>query len=144
MALDKGVIAARLAALEQYLRLLDELGSLDFNSYVSDPRNYGAAERFLHLAIECIFDVGAHIIASLGLERPNRYADILPCLARAGVIGEGTASRLDSLAGFRNVLVHDYVRLDRNRVYEFARNRLDELRGFAREVAEFLGRYADA
>lgn len=138
MGLDRSVLSARLAALEQYLGILDRFASLDFESYRSDPRNYGAVERFLHLAIECIFDVGAHIAAGLGLERPSRYAEILPLLVRAGVIAAETASRLDNLGGFRNILVHDYVRLDRKLVYDFLRTRLGDLRRFAQDVAEFL------
>jgi uncharacterized protein YutE (UPF0331/DUF86 family) len=128
--------------LEQYLTVLESFTALELESYISDPRNYGAAERFLQLAIECVFDVGTHVIAGLGLDRPSRYAEILPALFRAGVIQEQTASRLDSLAGFRNILVHDYVRLDRKLVYEFLRTKLHNLRGFGRDVAQFLTAHA--
>ncbi len=144
MALDRDVLAARLAALEQYLTVLESFTALEPESYISDPRNYGAAERFLQLAIECVFDVGTHVIADLGLDRPSRYADILPALARARVIQEETASRLETLAGFRNILVHDYVGLDRKLVYEFLRTKLRHLRGFGRDVAQFLIGYAGA
>ena len=78
MALDKLVIGSRLATLEEHLRLLGEFAPLEVQAFVFDPRNYGAAERFLQLAIECVLDIGAHIISALGLERPNRYREICP------------------------------------------------------------------
>ena len=138
MALDEQVIAARLAALEEYLRLLADVSAVDSAAFVADARTWGAAERFLHLAIEAVFDIGTHFIAGLGLQRPTRYSDILPTLRDAGVIRLETASELESLSGFRNLLVHDYTRVDRARVHVFITSRLDGLRRFARDVASFL------
>jgi len=78
LALDGQVVAARLAALDQYLRFLAESAQLDLSAFTSDPRNYAAAERFLHLAIESVLDIGTHCVAGLGLARPATYADICP------------------------------------------------------------------
>jgi uncharacterized protein YutE (UPF0331/DUF86 family) len=140
LALDEQVLAARLSALEEYLRLLGDIARTDLASFLNDPRTYGSAERFLQLAIEAVFDVGTHLIAGLGLPRPSRYADILPTLADAGVIRRETAAELASTAGFRNVLVHDYTRIDRSRVHGFITSRLEAFRHFAFDVATFLGR----
>jgi uncharacterized protein YutE (UPF0331/DUF86 family) len=52
----------------------------------------------------------------------------------------GTAEALESIAGFRNILVHDYLRLDRELVHQFLRTRLDALRRFAADIADFLSR----
>ena len=138
MALDEQVIAARLAALDENLRLLAPFAALDPSTFTSDPRYYGAAERFLQLAIESVFDIGTHGISALGLRRPSTYADIVPTLAEASVISERTAEELKNLAGFRNLLVHDYTRLDRLRVHAFLGARLDGLRHFAADIATYL------
>ncbi|MPZ17676.1 MAG: DUF86 domain-containing protein [Luteitalea sp.] len=76
-------MATRLSVLEENLRILAPFGALDLPAFIADPRNYGAAERFLHLAIEAVFDIGTHCIAALGLPRPSTYADIIPALAEA-------------------------------------------------------------
>lgn len=143
MALDRQVVGARLAALEEHLRLLVEFGRLDLAAFIGDPRNYGSAERFLQLAIESVFDIGTHCIAALGLPRPDRYAQILPTLAEAGIIRRETARELFNLAGFRNLLVHDYTNVDRERVYAFLNSKLDGFRRFAADVAAFLQRSED-
>lgn len=140
LAVDEGLVGARLAALDEYLRLLAGLAGLELTAFTSDPRNYGAAERFLHLAIEAVLDVGTHCIAGLGLPRPERYADILPALAEAGLIRPETARELFSLAGFRNLLVHDYMKVDRQRVHSFLNSKLDGLRRFSAEVIAYLER----
>lgn len=140
MPVDRQVVSARLAALDEYLRLLEPLRGLSLEAYTADPRNYGAAERFLQLAIEAVFDIGTHCLAGLGLRRPERYADILPALAEGGVIHQETAEELRNLAGFRNLLVHDYIRIDRGRVHRFLASRLGGLRRFAADIADYLAR----
>jgi uncharacterized protein YutE (UPF0331/DUF86 family) len=135
---DREVIGGRLALLEEYLQHLAPLAQLDVQAFAGEPRNYGAAERFLQLAIEALFDIGTHCIAALALPRPAKYADIVPARADASIIRLETAARLESLAGFRNLLVHEYARLDRRRVHEFLNTRLDDLRAFAADVAGYL------
>ena len=76
MALDEQVIASRLAVLDENLRLLAPFARLDASTFAADPRNYGAAERFLQLAIESVFDIGTHCIAALGMRRPSTYAEL--------------------------------------------------------------------
>ncbi len=138
MAVDRHLLGARLASLDEYLRCLPEMARLEFSVFAGDPRNYASAERFLHLAIEAVLDIGAHLIAALGLPRPERYSDVLPALAEAGVIRPQTAAELSNIAGFRNILVHDYAKIDHQRVYEFLKSKLDGLRRFAADISEYL------
>lgn len=138
MAVDRQVVAARLAVLDENLRLLERFALLDLATYLDDPRNYGAAERFLQLAMEAVFDIGTHCISALKLPRPLAYGDILPALAEAGIISQETRDDLTNLAGFRNILVHDYMRLDRSRVHAFLATRLEGFRRFSTEVARLL------
>ena len=144
LGLDREVISSRLARLDEYLSILEELAQVEEGAFVADPRSHGSAERFLHLAIECVFDVGTHCIAALGLRRPEQYSDILPTLAEASIISRITATELESLAGFRNRLVHDYFRLDHRRVHLFIRTRLDGFRLFAQDVARWLDSSPDS
>jgi uncharacterized protein YutE (UPF0331/DUF86 family) len=138
LALDREVVAARLAVLDENLRLLESFARLDLPTYLADPRNYGAAERFLQLSIEAVLDIGTHCISALGLPRPATYGDILPVLAQAGLVTPRTLEELANVAGFRNLLVHDYVRLDRSRVHAFLTTRLGAFRRFAAEITRLF------
>lgn len=138
MAPDPEVVASRLAVLDENLRLLEGFAKLDLATYLADPRNYGSAERFLQLAIEAVFDIGTHCISALSLRRPLAYGDILPALAEAGIISRETQAELTNLSGFRNLLVHEYARLDRARVHAFLTARLGGFRRFASEIARLL------
>jgi uncharacterized protein YutE (UPF0331/DUF86 family) len=56
------------------------------------------------------------------------------------VIGPELEGRLRGLAGFRNLLVHDYARVDPGRVREMLQTRLPDLEAFAAAVEEWLDR----
>jgi uncharacterized protein YutE (UPF0331/DUF86 family) len=135
LALEPSTIAARLEALDRYLRLLAEEAKTEAALFINDPRHYGYAERFLQLAIEAVFDIGSHCLAAVGLARPASYGEILPSLVKAQIISESTAVGLTSMAGFRNVLVYDYLAIDHKLVHDFLNSRLESIRRFAAEVA---------
>ena len=61
-------------------------------------------------------------------------------LCRHRVIGDGLEAKLRGLAGFRNLLVHDYARVDPERVREALASRLEDLAEFADAVETWLDR----
>jgi uncharacterized protein YutE (UPF0331/DUF86 family) len=105
---------------------------------VSDYHAYGLAERYLHLSIECLLDVCNMIVSGLGLRKPARYQEVVEILTEGGVLSESLAQRLAGVAGFRNILVHDYLDIDRHLVYDYLHEDLAALEAFAREVIRFL------
>lgn len=84
----------------------------------------------LQLAIQICIDVGAHLIAEMGLRMPDDYRGVFMRLAEADVLEGTLAARLADAAGLRNVLVHGYVAVDNDRLWA-ALERLDDLRAFA-------------
>lgn len=109
---------SRLERLREYLKILNAIQEYDVTVFVKDPFIHGTAERNLHLAIECLLDIGNHIIADHGFERPESYADVFRILHQNKIIDDRLNSNLAGMASFRNVLVHDYIDLDRAKVHQ--------------------------
>lgn len=65
------VVRKRLNKLDEYLSILRGLQRYSFEEFVDDPEHYGSAERFLHLAIETVVDLGNHVIAEMALGTVN-------------------------------------------------------------------------
>ena len=42
------------------------------------------------------------------------------------------------MAGFRNILVHEYLEIDRRRVYQILKDDLDDFERFIRAVSKLL------
>ena len=128
----------RLERLREYLELLDKVSQFPLERFLQDPFVYGTAERNLHLAIECLLDIGNHIISDRGLPKPDTYADIFRILREHDVIPEILLRELDGMAAFRNVLVHDYVRLDRKKVHDIIHQKLGPMKKLGEIFANMI------
>ena len=132
------VIRKRLNKLDDYLGILNGLQRYSFQEFIENPEYYGSTERFLHLAIEAVIDLGNHVIAELELGTVNWYSDIPKILAAKGYISEELKDRWIRMTGFRNTLVHEYIDIDRRIVFDVLHNNLQELEELRRVFAQFL------
>jgi uncharacterized protein YutE (UPF0331/DUF86 family) len=115
---DRTRLAKYIQDLEGYLKHLAELQKHPVEEFLSDWRIYDLAERQLHLAMETFLTIGEMIISEFGFTKPDTYADIPRILFENKVISNQLKDKLVDLARFRNVLVHDYLRLDHERVFQ--------------------------
>jgi uncharacterized protein YutE (UPF0331/DUF86 family) len=109
---DRDLVLRRLALLEAYLGQLAPYRGIDVDAYRADWKTQRIVERTLHLAIEVCMDVADHLVADRRLRMPETGAEAFEILAEAGVLPAPLATALASMVGFRNILVHDYTRLD--------------------------------
>ncbi len=126
---DAESIAARLDRLTPLLGEMEEIRAAGHEAYAAEFRSRLAADHAIQLAIQICIDVGAHLIAELGLETPSDYRGVFEGLRDAGLDPQ-LADRLADAAGMRNILVHDYLEVDDVAVWD-ALGRLDDLRQFA-------------
>lgn len=111
------VIRKRLEKLEEYIEIPRGLQKCSLQEFIDHPEHYGCAERFLQLAIETTTDIGKHIISSLGLGKVNWDSDISGIIEEKGYITVELHEKWVRMIGFRNILVHDYLEVDRKIVY---------------------------
>jgi len=131
-------IATRFKHLKNYLNILKELKQIKENTFVGDYHYYGLAERYLQLSIECILDVGNMLIVSLDLEKPSDKQEIIDILEKAKIIPSILSTKLSGVARFRNLLVHEYVKINREKVYDILKNKIPDLEEFAKSVTKYL------
>jgi uncharacterized protein YutE (UPF0331/DUF86 family) len=132
------VIRKRLNKLDEYLAILYDIRKYSFEAFVSNPERYGSAERFLHLAIEAVLDMGNHVIADSDMGIVNWYSDIPSILTKKGYIDSDLERKWLQMIGFRNTLVHDYLEIDRSIVYDILQNHLEDIEKIKRVFAQFL------
>jgi uncharacterized protein YutE (UPF0331/DUF86 family) len=134
----KELVAARLEKLRNYLKTLKVIRKFDSATFKKDVFIHATAERYLHLSIECLLDIGGHIIADRGFRKPDTYAEIFEILAEEGVISSSLLKEFEGMAAFRNILVHDYFRLDLDRVYGIIQDRLKSIEKLAKKYAALM------
>jgi uncharacterized protein YutE (UPF0331/DUF86 family) len=132
------VVLSRIYKVQEYLTYLQQVKNYTKEQYVNDPMIYGSTERFLHLSIECVIDIGNHVIADMRYRKPESNKDIFLVLLENNIIDEKLKDSLSNMAGFRNILVHDYMRLDRAIVYNILLNNLEDIEQFIEVVVEYI------
>jgi len=137
----RDVVDALLAELRENVSYLEPLRTLAVKEYERDVARRKMAERCFQVAIECVIDISHHLTSdhSWGLATSGEKA--LDVIASRGVIPSELRERLRGVAGFRNVLVHNYVELDHARVHGHLA-RLGDLIEFGRHVQAFIDRNA--
>jgi uncharacterized protein YutE (UPF0331/DUF86 family) len=122
------------------LRRLKHLGRASEAEYLSDPTVHDLAARYLHLVTEAAIDLANHWISDRGLRTPESNRDSFLVLEQAGELDSDLSRRLQGWAGFRNVLVHDYLTVDHRIAWRAIRHDLDDLDAFRRWALGKLGR----
>jgi uncharacterized protein YutE (UPF0331/DUF86 family) len=98
----------------------------------------GTPKRYLQLAIQAVLDISHHIVADRSLQLPADSKSLFDLLARQKVISKKLSTKLAAMAGFRNVLVHEYLEIDRRRVYRALTSELRDFESFIRAVTRLL------
>jgi uncharacterized protein YutE (UPF0331/DUF86 family) len=132
------VLRRRLNKLDAYIDILRRLSRYDLQAFLSDPEHYGSAERFLQLAIETLNDMGSHVVIDLQLGMVESYRDIPRILVEHEYLSSELGDIWIRMVGFRNILVHDYLEIDRKLVYGVLQENLEDLAALRRVFARWL------
>lgn len=132
---------------ERLDRLLDRVAAdlkvlagyrTDAGDLLDDPTRLAAVKYHFITAIEGCARIAHHLIASEGWRVAESNADAVRTLGSQRVVPVSTAQAVARAVGFRNVLVHEYIDIDDERVRENLQ-RLDDLEAFVSHVAAWSG-----
>lgn len=85
----------------------------------------------LQRACELAIDIANHLIKMKKLGLPQDSKDSFELLQRAGLIDSVMTERLQAMVGFRNILVHEYKRLDISVMVDVIERHMRDLLAFA-------------
>jgi len=138
---DIAVVRRILSSLNESLEHLKSKQNVSFEEYKKDRDIQAIVERKLETTIQACIDIGNHIISSQNLGSPSDYGEIFLILAQKGIINNKQSEKLLRMAGFRNVLIHEYRDILIDKVYEILQNRLSDFYDFAQTILDYLEKY---
>jgi uncharacterized protein YutE (UPF0331/DUF86 family) len=94
-------------------------------------------ERNLEVAAQCCLDICHRIISIEKALKPGDYHEAFLRMSELGVLPPDFTRKLAPIAGFRNILVHEYIGVDWNEVYSNLQKTSD-LVEFAEYIREWL------
>lgn len=128
----------RLKLLENNIRELLEFKKRFSLTDVRSDKSKEWALRYGFLeSIQIIIDIACHIVAKYNLGNPTAYSECIEFLMKYHYIHEGLSSKLVSMIGLRNILVHEYISIEMDKLYELLNN-IEDFKEFVDEVKDFL------
>lgn len=135
-------VKEHLKHLNRYYLLLVKAKETSREDFLKDPILQGSTERFLQLAIESCLNVGNRLLSLSQFDKPVRtpetYADIFREMASLGVVDGTFTESLVKMAQFRKRLVHLYWELDKEMIYQFVQENLEDFKLFEKKVLDYL------
>jgi uncharacterized protein YutE (UPF0331/DUF86 family) len=126
----------RLQNLENNIAELRNLKS-DYSTtdIKGDKKKEWALRYGLLESIQIVIDLSCHLAVHHNLGNAETYSDCIELLGRFDIIDRELEERLISMAGLRNILVHEYVAVDIDRLISFL-DHLDDFKAFVDAVSE--------
>ena len=133
-SLRTAAIMERHTALLRAVVRLRRHQSVTVEDYLADEDLQWLIERGLERAAACVLDIGAHVLAILGQPVPDDYTAVIDALASAGILTAAFTRSFRAMAGFRNILVHEYLKIDPVVVVNVLHEHLDDFEAFDAQV----------
>lgn len=138
--LNKEFIVRKIKLIQEDLSRLEPFADFSFNALMKDSIKLGATERFLERIITRAIDINRHCIAELGKgnESVKTYEDTFLRMADLNIYPEEFAKNIARSAAFRNMLVHEYDKIDHSLVYQSVRDALEQYHRYCDALLRFL------
>jgi len=134
---NPSTVNERLNKMRENILLLEDLKSASADKFCNDPKIFKLAEHCLQVSIQCLLDICHHIIVDNDWPRPRDNKEALQIIASKKIIPEDFAKKIEPMIGLRNILVHEYLKIDPQKIYEHLQN-LDDSREFQKYIVTYL------
>lgn len=133
---DLEIVRSRLATLTEMLSILKRHQKLSLKAYLEDRERQLVIEHALLVGIQSILDLATHVLADSDVRDISDYRDALLKLARIKVLPSHFSEQIADMAGFRNLLIHEYQEINPQKVHQFLTQRLTDFEEFIRYLRD--------
>lgn len=128
----------RIKLLEENLAILEEFKkNLTLEELRKDKFKEWALRYGLYESIQIVIDIACHLITKYNIGIPKTYSDCIELLKKHDYISEELAEILIKMIGLRNLLAHEYIKIDLNKLFNFLEN-LEDFRKFIKVVIKYI------
>lgn len=129
-------IKDKIKEIENYLNELLEIIPRNLNEY-RELKTRAACERYFEVIIEAVVDLAFLIIKDKKLKIPEEDKEAFDVLVTESIISEELARRLKDAKGMRNLIAHEYGKVDDEIVFNAITEELEkDAREFIRAITK--------
>ncbi len=88
-------------------------------------------------SVQIIIDIACHIVTKYNLGNPKTYSECVEILGKEKHLSSALTEKLLGMIGLRNLLVHEYVEIDMEKLFALL-DHLDDFKTFAAEAKDII------
>jgi uncharacterized protein YutE (UPF0331/DUF86 family) len=121
-------MASRAEAIERNLARLESQSRKSRKEFLADLDAQDIAEYNLFQCVNHLIDLIQHIVVDGKLGFPQSAYDAAEILYEKGIFSEADRNLLREMIGFRNIIGHDYIRLNKDKIYDMLKNASQDIK----------------
>lgn len=127
-------IENKISSIRKYLKILERYKKYARKELEENIDVRGAVERYLYLASQASIDLAEAVISYRRLRKPATMGEAFHILCEEGVISARLRNKMSAMVGFRNIMAHDYEKVDYDIVYDVLHTGLKDIEEFAKKI----------
>lgn len=132
------VIENKISALLKYLEILERYKKYSIKELQNDIDLRGAVERYLYLAVQAAIDSAEAIVAYKKLRKPATMSENFDILKENNFISDDLCEKMIKMVGFRNIIAHDYGKINYKIVDDVLQNGVKDIKEFIKKAQKNL------
>ena len=131
-------IENKISLIKKYLKILKRYQKFSREQIEKDVDIRGMVERYLYLGIQASIDLGGAIISLKNFRKPTTLSENFYILEEEKIISKKLAEEMANLVGLRNILSHQYGKINYDIVYDVLQNKLGIMEEFINRIKRKL------
>jgi uncharacterized protein YutE (UPF0331/DUF86 family) len=136
--IDSALILAKAGSVKKHLNRILEKRKVDLDSFLKDIDRQESILFNVQMAVQNCIDIAAHIISEEGFGVPGSTTEMFYLLKDHGYINQNLTVAMVKAVGFRNLIVHEYGKIELEQVYEIAHNNINDLNEYLKAIIKKL------
>ena len=128
------IIENKISSVKKYLKILERYKKYSKKEIEEDIDIRGAIERYLYLVSQATIDLAEAVIAYKNFRKPTTMGETFLILNEENIISAELTDKMVKMVGFRNIVVHDYEKINYDIVYEILQRGLKNINDFLKKI----------
>lgn len=124
------VIKRRLNQLSISLSKIERFEKISFEEFLQDDIIQDVIEYNLFIVINMMVDIATHIVVDNNIGNPETLGEAFNILNKEKYLTDNETKTYRNMVGLRNVLSHEYLKIDKEIIYGILHNNLVDIKKF--------------
>ncbi len=135
---DTDLILTKAGSVKKHLRRIIKKRNTDLNTFLKDIDRQESLLFNLQMAVQNCIDIAAHIVSEEGFGVPGSTNEMFYSLEENGYLGSELTEKMVKAVGFRNLIVHEYAKIELEQVFEISKEDINDLNDYLKSIFDKL------